>query len=190
MLTILFFALLLAIPAALGIMRWEGVHIFVPVFSLNQSRFSGRYSHPSKTLNAFIGLCFGGVFGSMLAFGIGLFVPTHMVAIETIKLTPIHQGGSTFYVGVSTKEVRPTRGTPYQASYYSFLREADGGMTLEKFRTDDAIRLYEDSPNGGKLIRFERAFLGKSDQACNLFACPFTSTRYEFHVPTNNIGTF
>lgn len=189
MLTIAFFALLLAVPAAIGIMRWEGVGVIVPVFSLDKSQFSA-YSHPSKTLNACIGLCFGGMFGLVLAFCIGLFVPTHMIVVEETKLTPIHQNGNTFYIGVSAQEARTNRGVPYEVSYYSFLKEADGGMTLEKFRTDDSIRLYEDSPSGGKLVRLEPAFLAKNDLTCNLFACPVGSTRYEFHIPTNSVGTF
>lgn len=190
MLTIMVCALLLGIPGAIGIMRWEGIGIIVPVFSLDQSQFSSL-SHPSKTLNAFVGLGFGGVFGFVLAFAIGLFVPTHMVIMETTNLTPIHQDGSTFYIGVSAQEARTNRGVPYQVSYYSFLKEADGGMTLQKFRTDDdSVRLYEDSTSGGKLVRLEPAFLANNDPACNLFACPVGSTRYEFHIPTNSVGTF
>ncbi len=111
--------------------------------------------------------------------------------METIPLTPIHQDGNTFYIGISAQEARTNRGMPYQVSYYSFLKEANGAMSLEKFRTDDdSIRLYEDSSSGGKLVRLTPAFLGKNDMACNLFACPPGSDRYEFHVPPNSVGTF
>jgi hypothetical protein len=99
--------------------------------------------------------------------------------------------GSTFYIGISAQEARTSRGMPYQVSYYSFLKETDGTMKLERFRTDDdSIRLYEDSSSGGKLVRLTPAFLGKNDMACNLFACPPGSDRYEFHIPPNSVGTF
>src|SRR5258708_38991088 len=109
MLTIFLFALLLAIPGALGIMRFEGAGISIPVFSLDGSGFSS-YSNPSKSLNALVGLSMGTAFGLLLAFGIGFFATTHSIVVEKTKLVPIHQNGRTFYVGVSAEEEIGFRG--------------------------------------------------------------------------------
>lgn len=179
---------MLAIPAAIGIMRWEGVGIIVPVFSLDKSKFS-TYGIAGKPFNAFISAGFGAILGLMMAFGIGLFMSTHMVMVEETRLMPIHQDGNTLYVGVSAQEARMNRGVPYEVSYYSFL-EANSGTKLETFRADTSVRIYADNSSGGKLVRLEPALLARNDRACSLFACPVGSTRYEFHVPTNSVGTF
>jgi hypothetical protein len=191
MLIILFCALLGAIPGAIGIMRLEGCPVPFPVFSRDKSKFSAAFSDSSKASNSFAGLIIGGFFGFLIACAIGLFVPTRMAPMQETVLTPIHQDGKTFYVGVSAQEVPGSRyGAPHQVSYYSFLKEADGGMALEKFPTDDSIHLYEDTISGGKLIRLEPAFSVRHELAWYLFALPIGSTRYEFHIPPNSVGTF
>jgi hypothetical protein len=191
MLVIAVCALLLAIPGAVGVMRWQGIAvILVPIFPKDKSQFGSAYTAHSKVMNAFTGLLFGGIFGLMVAFVIGSFLPKHMVAVEKTELMPIRQNGQTFYVGMSAAQATDPRGYPYQVSYYSFRKRTDSGMVLERFRTDEPTRIYEDNRSGGQLIRLETTFAEKNHVACNLFACPAGCSHYEFHIPPNTIRMF
>lgn len=191
MLTILICALALGIPGAIGIMRFAGHVMPLPYFSLDKSQFSEGWTIPSKTLNSLLGLFVGGIFGFVLMFVIGRFMPTHMVPAETINLLPIHQNGNTFYVSIGAQTTMMDCRMPNQASYYSSPKQIDGGTTPTRFCTNGEVRIiYENNRADGTLVRLENAFSTKSSPTCTLFACPSGRDRYEFHIPENGVGMF
>jgi hypothetical protein len=191
MLIIAVFALFLGTVAALGVMGWEGPNVPSIFFSRSRDPLEPRGSEYGRFLSTILNLGIGCVVGYFIACGVGIFTPKHMVTVEELELVPINQNGQALYVNIHLEPTEPPGDLTSGIARYSFIGKVNGDEIPKEIRDNkNSVQIRKDSRLGGKLIQFEPALRGKTDPSWGLFAIPTGSTRYEFHVPPNSVGTF